>query len=72
MMNVDNLILVTLKGILATATEKICVMGEIDAQVDLKKLREVYEDLIIFWELDERLIEAFDGRIGMMRLEGAE
>ena len=47
-MKTEYLIKETLKGLLATAVEKICVLGEEDAKEDLKKLREVYEDLVLF------------------------
>jgi len=67
MMTTENLIRETLKGLLATAVEKVCVLGEEDAQEDLKKLREVYEDLILFWGLDEGLINDFDENIEILK-----
>ena len=66
-MRTEYLIKETLKGILATAVEKICVLGEEDANEDLKKLREVYEDLVLFWGLDEELIDEFDEKIGILK-----
>lgn len=66
-METENLIRETLKGLMATAIEKVCVLGEEDAQEDLKRLREVYEDLILFWELDEDLIYEFDEKVGMLK-----
>ena len=66
-MNTENLILETLKGLLATGTEKVCVLGVEDAQDDLKRLREIYEDLVLFWGLDENLIDAFDEKIGLLK-----
>ena len=66
-MNTENLILQTLKGLLATGIEKVCVLGVEDAQDDLKKLREVYEDLVLFWGLDEELIDEFDEKIGLVK-----
>ena len=66
-MKTEYLIKETLKGILATAVEKICVLGEEDANEDLKKLREVYEDLVLFWGLDEELIDEFDEKIGILK-----
>ncbi|AFV05405.1 hypothetical protein [Dehalobacter sp. CF] len=66
-MQTENLIRETLKGLLATATEKVYVLGEEDAQEDLKRLREVYEDLILFWGLDEDLIDEFDENIGILK-----
>jgi hypothetical protein len=62
-MKTEYLIKETLKGLLATAVEKICVLREEDAKEDLKKLREVYEDLVLFWGLDEELIDEFDEKI---------
>ena len=66
-MKTENLIRETLQGLLATAIEKVCVLGEEDAQEDLKRLREVYEDLVLFWGLDEDLIDEFDEKVGMLK-----
>lgn len=66
-MKTEYLIKETLKGLLATAKEKLCVLGEEDAKEDLKKLREVYEDLVLFWGLDEELIGEFDEEIGILK-----
>lgn len=66
-MKIEYLIKETLKGLLTTADEKICVLGEEDAKEDLKKLREVYEDLVLFWGLDEEMIGEFDEKIGILK-----
>lgn len=66
-MKTENLIRVTLKGLLATAIEKVCVLGEQDAQDDLKQIRDMYVELIRFWDLDEDLIGEFDEKIGLMK-----
>ena len=66
-MQTENLIQKTLRGLLATAIEKVCVLGEEYAQEDLKKLREVYEELILFWGLDENLIDEFDEKVGILK-----
>ena len=66
-MQTENLIRETLRGLLATAIEKVCVLGEEYAQEDLKKLREVYEELILFWGLDENLIDEFDEKVGILK-----
>lgn len=66
-MKTEYLIKETLKGILATAVEKICVLGEENAKEDLKKLREVYEDLVLFWGLDEELIDEYDEKIVILK-----
>jgi hypothetical protein len=65
-MKTENLIRETLKGLLATAIEKVCVLGEGDAQDDLKQIRDMYVELIRFWDLDEDLIGEFDEKIGML------
>ena len=67
MMQTANLIKETLKGLLATGIEKVCVLGIEDAQSDLKKLKEVYEDLVLFWGLDEDLIDDFDEKVGILK-----
>ncbi|MCD2347413.1 hypothetical protein [Clostridium guangxiense] len=66
-MKTEYLIKETLKGLLATAKEKLCVLGKEDAKEDLKKLREVYEDLVLFWGLDEEMIDEFDEKIGILK-----
>lgn len=68
-MQTKNLILKTLIGLLATAIEKVCVIGEEDAQEDLQRLREVYEDLVLFWGLDEKLIDEFDEKVVRVGIE---
>jgi hypothetical protein len=66
-MKTENLIRETLKGLLATAIEKVCVLGEQDSQDDLKQIRDMYVELVRFWDLDEDLIEKFDEKIGLMK-----
>lgn len=66
-MRTEKLILETLKGLLTTAIEKVCVLGELDAQEDVKQLRDMYVELIRFWTLDEELIDRFDEKVGLMR-----
>lgn len=66
-MEAENLIRQTLKGLLSTAIEKICVLGEEDAKEDLKMLRIVYGDVVFFWGLDEELINEIDEEIGILK-----
>jgi hypothetical protein len=66
-MRTENLIRETLKGLLATANEKICVLGLEDAQEDLRQIRDMYVELVRFWALDEHLIEEFDEKIGLLK-----
>lgn len=66
-MKTEYLIKETLKGLIATAKEKVFVLGEEEAKEDLKKLREVYEELVLFWGLDEELMDAFNENIGMLK-----
>jgi len=69
MLNMQTEILIreTLRGLLATAIEKVCVLGEEDAQEDLKRLREVYDDLVLFWGLEEGVIDEFDEKVGILK-----
>ena len=66
-MKTENLILETLKGLFATAIEKVCVLGEADAQEDLKQIRDIYIELVRFWDLEEHLIDEFDEQIGIVK-----
>ncbi|HHX22657.1 MAG TPA: hypothetical protein GX723_01345 [Thermoanaerobacterales bacterium] len=66
-MQTEILIRETLRGLLATAIEKVCVLGEEDAQEDLKRLREVYDDLVLFWGLEEGVIDEFDEKVGILK-----
>ena len=63
----ENLIRETLEGLLATAIEKICVLGVEDAEADIKQIREMYEELVHFWDLDERLIDEFDKKVDILK-----
>ena len=60
-------ILKTLDGLTVTAIEKICVLGEKDAQPYVQQLKEVYEDLILFWGMDDALLTEFDDKIDEWR-----
>ena len=55
-------------GLIQTAIEKQCVLGD-DAQEDIDKIREIIEDLQMFWNSDESLtysdwIERLDKELG--------
>lgn len=52
----------TLKGILFTAKEKQCVLGE-EAKEDIKLIKDIYEEIIRFWGLDEELTDEFEREI---------
>ena len=64
-MKIENLIRETLKGLLDTAKEKVCVLGLADAQEDLTQIRDIYIELIRFWDLDGELVNEFDEQIGI-------
>jgi len=59
----------TVEGLTCTAVEKICVLGNTDAQADIHKLREVVEDLVAFWDLDEKLLNEFDKQVAEISKE---
>ena len=44
-----------LDGLIATAIEKICVLGKEDYQDDVSKITEMIEDLEDFWNSDGEL-----------------
>lgn len=62
------LIKTTLQGLIFTAKEKQCVLGD-DSEDDVKQIRDMYEELVGFWDLDERLIDEFDMEVGSMGAE---
>ncbi|HEY5584282.1 MAG TPA: hypothetical protein VIK78_07315 [Ruminiclostridium sp.] len=66
-MKTEKLILDTLKGLMATAIEKVCVLGNEDAQEDLKQIRDMYIELVRFWALDEDLSDEFDEKVGILK-----
>jgi hypothetical protein len=66
-MQTENLIRETLRGLLATAIEKVCVLGEEDAEDDIKQIRDISEELVRFWDLDEKLVDEFDKLIGLLK-----
>jgi hypothetical protein len=43
----------TLKGLILTAKEKICVAGE-EAREEVEKIKAIYDDLVEFWEIEEK------------------
>lgn len=66
-MRAEDLIRETLRGLLMTAIEKVCVLGEKDAQEDIKQIRDMYAELVRFWMLDEDLMDKFDEKIGLLK-----
>ena len=44
-----------MKGLIATAVEKISVLGWEDAKGDVQKLTDIVEDLEMFWDSDGEL-----------------
>ena len=66
-MRTEELLQETLKGLLTTAVDKVCVLGKEDALEDLTQIRNMYVELVRFWTLDEELIDRFDERIAQMK-----
>jgi len=46
-----------MEGLIATAVEKICVLGWEDAKEDVEKLVDLVEELEMFWDSDGHLTE---------------
>ncbi len=63
----EKLIMATLKGLVATAIEKICVLGLDGAKEELDPLRDIYIELVEFWNLDDDLLDEFDLKIGLVK-----
>ena len=59
----------TTRGLTQTAVEKILVLGREDSKPHVEKLREVLEDMIGFWDFDERLINDFDSTIAEVLMD---
>ena len=59
-MEMHRIIRYTLMGLEATAREKIVVLGVEDSKDDLKQLRDMAEELINFWNMDERYLDKYD------------
>ncbi len=53
----------TIGGLSDTALEKIMSLGYEEAREDLEKIRNMIDDLVFFWDLDQELLEEFDKRI---------
>lgn len=66
-MSKRKLIMETLRGLISTAAEKVLVLGFNGAQEELIPLREMYIELVKFWDLGEDLLNEFDEEIGLMR-----
>ena len=59
----------TARGLTQTAIEKILVLGIRDSKPHVEKLREVLDDMIGFWDFDERLINDFDSTIAEVLMD---
>jgi len=59
----------TARGLKQTAVEKILVLGREDSKSDVEKLREVLDDMIGFWNFDEKLLDDFDSTIAEVLMD---
>jgi hypothetical protein len=48
---------IMMEGLIATAVEKICVLGWKDAKEDVEKLVDLVKELEVFWDSDGSLTE---------------
>ena len=48
---------IMMEGLIATAVEKICVLGWEDAKEDVERIIDMIEDLEMFWDSDGTLTE---------------
>ena len=61
----------TARGLLQTAVEKILVLVQEDSKADVEKLREVLEDMLGFWDFDDKLLIDFDSTIAEVLMDKA-
>ena len=59
----------TTRGLTQTAVEKILVLGREDSKSDVEKLREVLDDMVGFWDFNEKLLDDFDSTIAEVLME---
>jgi len=59
----------TTRGLKQTAVEKILVLGREDSKSDVEKLREVLDDMVGFWDFNEKLLDDFDSTIAEVLME---
>ena len=59
----------TARGLLQTAVEKILVLGQEDSKADVEKLRDVLEDMIGFWDFDNKPLNDFDSTIAEVLMD---
>ena len=59
----------TARGLLQTAVEKILVLGQDDSKEDVEKLREVLEDMLGFWDFNDKLLNDFDSTIAEVLMD---
>lgn len=50
----------TVSFLKTTAIEKIAVLGEEDSKDDIKKMRDMIEELTDFWDLTDAYLNDFD------------
>jgi hypothetical protein len=62
-MEIKKLILQTLKGLEITAIEKIKIIGPEAASDDLDRIKDMVDELVCFWGLDEQMMDDYDDKI---------
>ena len=58
-----EMMIVALAALRITAIEKICKDGLKASRESVEKIRDMYCEIVRFWELDKELIEDFDNKI---------
>ncbi|AOY76492.1 hypothetical protein [Clostridium formicaceticum] len=62
-MDINELMVMSLEGLKQTAMKKIKDLGKETAQDDLERIKDMFEELVFFWSLDESLIDEYDEMI---------
>lgn len=68
-MDTKEIIKLTLSGLEITAKRKIKVLGVTKAQDDLERIKDMIDELVCFWELEEELMDKYDVEIEKYRSE---
>ena len=63
LVNTNELMMISLEGLKQTAIKKIRDLGIKAAQDDLERIKDIFDELVFFWGLEERLIDEYDEMI---------
>jgi hypothetical protein len=62
-MNRNEILKQTLLGLELTAKRKVELLGTKKAQDDLERIKDMFDEIVCFWEFNEELIDDYDENI---------